>query len=58
MVGLTEGNPPIDHLGCAGDDEERVAVLFELGALMRVAGILDGEIMQAELRLDLLEHAL
>ena len=53
QVGLAEGNAPVHHLGGAGDDEQRLAVLLELGPLMGLEGILDGEFMQAELPLDL-----
>ena len=41
---LAEGDPTVDHLRGARDDEERVAILLELGMLMRLAGILDGQV--------------
>ena len=42
---------PVDRLRGAGHDEQRVAILLDLGVLVRLAGVLDGEIVQAELRL-------
>src|SRR5262249_39947427 len=53
---FTEGDAPVDQLRCARDDEQRLAVLLDLGVLMRLAGILDGQIMQAELRLQALQE--
>ena len=53
QVGLAEGDAPVQHLGGAGDDEQRLAVLFELGPLVGLERILDGKLVQAELRLDL-----
>ena len=53
QVRLAEGDAPVQHLGRAGDDEQRLAVLLDLGPLVRLERILDGEVMQAELRLDL-----
>ena len=43
QVGLAEGDAPVHHLSRAGDDEQRLAILFELGPLMGLEGILDGE---------------
>ncbi len=37
-------------------DEERVAVVLDLGALVAALGVLDGEGMQVELRLHQLER--
>ena len=51
-VGLAEADPAVEHLRGAGDDEERVPVLLELGAGVRVLGVLDGEVVQPELPLD------
>ena len=45
-VRLAEGDLAVDHLRGARDDEQRVAILLDLGILMRLAGILDGELMQ------------
>src|SRR6266568_6127606 len=53
---FTESDAPVDQLRCARDDEQRFAVLLDLGVLMRLAGILDGQIMQAELRLHALQE--
>ena len=41
----------VDRLGGARDDEQRLAILLDLRMLMRFAGILDGQIVEAELRL-------
>ena len=53
---LAERNSPVDRLGCARDDEQRLPILLDLRMLMRFAGILDGQIMQAELRLNPLQE--
>jgi hypothetical protein len=50
-VRLAEGNVPVDRLGGARDDEQCVAILLDLWMLMSLAGILDGQVMQVELRL-------
>ena len=50
-VGFAEADALVDDLGGAGDDEQRLAVLLELGVLVGLAGVLDGERMQIELRL-------
>src|SRR6478752_2105762 len=50
-MGLAEDNAALDPLRGAGHDEQRVAILLDLGVLVRLAGILDGEIVQAKLRL-------
>jgi len=42
---LAEGNPPLHHLCSAGYDEDAVAILLQLGMLMGLAGILDGQRM-------------
>src|SRR5262245_60332907 len=51
-MGLAKCNPPLNHLRRARDDEERVAVLLYLWVLMRLARILDGQVVQPELRLN------
>ena len=48
---LPEGDAPVDQLGRAGDDEERVAILLKLGPLMCVGRVLDRERVQVELLL-------
>ena len=48
---LAEGDAPVDQLRGAGDDEQRVAILLDLRPLVRMLGILDGQVMQVELRL-------
>src|SRR5262245_60288427 len=53
---FTESDAPVDQLRCARDDEQRLAILLDLGVLMCLAGILDGQIMQAELRLHALQE--
>ena len=53
QVRLAEGDAPVEHLGRSRDDEQRLAVLLELGPLMGLEGVLDGEVVQAELRLEL-----
>src|SRR5260370_36795092 len=53
---LAEGDPPLDQLRCPCDDEQRLAVLLDLGMLMCLAGILDRQIMQSELRLHALQE--
>ena len=50
-VGLAEGDAAVDQLGGARDDEQRVAVLLELRPGVRVLGVLDREVVQAELAL-------
>jgi hypothetical protein len=55
-VGLAEGDAPVDHLGRSGDHEERLAILLELGPLVGLEGVLDGKLMQAELRLELAQE--
>ena len=55
-VRLAEGDAAVDQLRGAGDDEERIAILLELRALVRVLGVLDGKLVQVELPLDPLEQ--
>jgi hypothetical protein len=50
-MGFAERDAALDPLRSAGHDEQRVAILLDLRVLVRLAGILDGKIMQAELRL-------
>jgi hypothetical protein len=37
-VRLAEGNVPVDRLGSTRDDEQRLAILFDLWMLMSLAG--------------------
>ena len=48
-VGFAEGDPLVNDLGRSCNDEERLAILLQLGMLVRLAGVLDGEGMQIEL---------
>src|SRR6516162_7858427 len=48
---LAEGNSSLHDLRGAGYDEDAVAILLQLGMLMGLAGILDGQRMQIELLL-------
>ena len=50
-VGLAEGDALVDDLGRSRNDEERLAILLQLGMLVCLAGVFDGEGMQIELRL-------
>ncbi|MFK4506258.1 hypothetical protein ABIF81_001436 [Bradyrhizobium daqingense] len=50
-VRLAEGDPALDQLRGARDDEQGLAILLDLGTLMGVVGVLDGEIVQVELLL-------
>ena len=50
-VGLAEGDALVDDLGRSCNDEERLAILLQLGMLVCLAGVFDGEGMQIELRL-------
>ena len=43
--------PAVEPLCRPGNDEQGVAITLDLRMLVRLAGILDGEIMQAQLRL-------
>ncbi len=49
---LAKGDATLEQLRGTGNDEERVTVLLELRPLVRVLGILDGEIVEVELPLD------
>jgi hypothetical protein len=51
QMGLAERDAALDPLRGAGHYEQRVAILLDLRMLVRLAGILDGEIVQAKLRL-------
>ena len=51
QMGFAERDAALDPLRGARHDEQRVAILLDLRMLVRLAGILDGEIVQAELRL-------
>ena len=50
-MGLAEGDPALDQLRCARDDEQGLAILLDLRPLMGVVGVLDGELVQVELLL-------
>ena len=50
-VGFPEVDAAFDELRGARHDKKSVAILLDLGALMRLAGILDGQIMEPELGL-------
>src|SRR5262245_8596297 len=53
---LAEGDAPVEQLRRPGDHEQRLPVLLDLGMLMRLAGILDRQIMQGELCLYALQE--
>ncbi len=48
---LAERDAAVDQLRRPRHDEQAVAILFDLGPLMGVIGVLDGEIVQVELLL-------
>ena len=56
QVGLAEAHMAIDALRGVRSDEQRIAVTLQLGALVRVLGILDGEVVQAEFLLQLVQQ--
>ena len=51
-VRLAEGDAAVDKLRRARNDEDPVAIELELRVVVRLAGVLDGEVVQAELRLN------
>ncbi len=51
QVGLAEGNPTVDHLRRPRHDEQGIAILLDLGNLVRAFGVLDGKRVQIELAL-------
>ncbi len=53
---FAKGDAAVDQLRRAGHDEQRFAVLLELGALMRLLRVFDGKVMQIELLLDLVQE--
>src|SRR5260370_3074032 len=53
---FTKSDASVDQLRWPRDNEQRLAILLDLGVLMRLAGILDCQIMQAELRLHALQE--
>ena len=55
-MGLTECDPAVDQLRRSRHDEQAIAILFDLGALVGLAGILDSEIVQVELLLHAAEQ--
>jgi hypothetical protein len=48
---FAEGDAAVDQLRGARDDEQRLAILLQLGALVWMLGILDCKVVQVELRL-------
>ena len=52
---LAEGDASLHQLSGARDDEQRVAILLHFRPLVRAAGVLDGQVMQAELVLHALQ---
>ena len=51
QMGFAECDAFAVELRGAGDDEQRFAILFDLGPLVGVVGVLDGEIVELELPL-------
>jgi len=51
-VRLAEGDAPIDELRRARHDEDGIAVELDLRIVVRLASILNGKVVQAELCLD------
>jgi hypothetical protein len=49
---------PVGHLRRTQHDEERVFVLLDFRPLMRLVGVFDGQVVQAELLLDAAEQCL
>ena len=56
QVRLAKSDSPVEHLGRARDDEERLTVLFELGTLMRFQRILNGKFVQPKFGLELAQE--
>ena len=54
-VGLAKRDPPFHDLGRPRHDEQRVAVLLQLGVLMGLSGIFDGQRVKNELGLNALQ---
>jgi hypothetical protein len=52
QVGLAEDDAPLEHLSHPRDDKHGFTVLLELGALVGLERILDGQVMQPELCLE------
>ena len=50
-VRLAERDAALGHLRGAGDDEQRIAVLLDFRPLMRLAGVLDRQVVEVELLL-------
>ncbi len=57
-AGLAHGNVLADELAGLHHDEQGLAIDFELGPLMGAVRILDGEVVQAEVTLELDQHIL
>ena len=55
-VSFAKRDPPFDDLGCPRHDEQRVAVLLQLGMLMGFSGVLDGQRVKIELGLNALQQ--
>ncbi len=55
-VRLAESDAAVEKLRGARDDEDAVAVELDLRMVVRLAGVLDGEVVQAELGLDAIEE--
>jgi hypothetical protein len=56
QMGLTERDPALDELRRSRHDEQAISILFDLGPLVGLAGVLDGEIVQVELLLHVAEQ--
>jgi hypothetical protein len=57
QVGLTEGHAPIRHLGGPCPHKQGLALLLELGPLMSLERIFNGEVVQTKLRLKLAQES-
>lgn len=55
-MGFAEGNFAVHRLRRVQHDEQRFAVGFDLGPLVRVVGVLDRQLVQAELLLQLAQQ--
>src|SRR5690606_26140819 len=57
-MGLAEFYAVVGQRGGVKDDEQGIAVFFQFGALVRLAGIFDRQFVKAELGLHFLQHLL
>ena len=57
QVRLTECYSCLNDLRCACNDEEGITILLDLWALVRLAGIFDGKIVQPKLLPDASQQA-